>query len=142
MRKISLFTLLFFSLSFSAQALSETQKLESLCKVWGFLKYYHPHVSKGDFDWDKQLFEKMDELNTIRDKDQLNEFYSKWINSLGKVDECKKCSKEDKEKVYSLRNFDLNWILNKETFNEEITQKLLFIQNNRNSGSSHYFGKG
>jgi len=142
MRKISLFILLFSSLYFSAQALSETQKLESLCKVWGFLKYYHPHVSKGDFDWDKQLFEKMDGLNTIRDKDQLNEFYSEWINSLGKVDECKKCSKEDKEKVYFLRNFDLNWIRNQKIFNEKVTQQLLFIQNNRNSGSSHYFGKG
>ena len=142
MRKISLFILLFCSLYFSAQALSETQKLESLCKVWGFLKYYHPHVSKGDFDWDKQLFEKMDGLNTIRDKDELNEFYSEWINSLGKVDECKKCSKEDKEKVYFLRNFDLNWIRNQKIFNEKVTQQLLFIQNNRNSGSSHYFGKG
>ncbi|MGK6342927.1 S41 family peptidase [Chryseobacterium sp. DT-3] len=142
MRKISLFILFFFSLYFSAQALSETQKLESLCKVWGFLKYYHPHVSKGDFDWDKQLFEKIDELNTIRDKEQLNEFYSKWINSLGKVDECKKCSKEDKEKVYFLRNFDLNWIRNEKIFNEKVTLQLLFIQNNRNLGSSHYFGKG
>ncbi|MGG5208541.1 S41 family peptidase [Chryseobacterium sp. MIQD13] len=142
MRKISLFILFFFSLHFSAQALSETQKLESLCRVWGFLKYYHPHVAKGDFDWDKQLFQKIDELDHIQDKAQLNELYSKWISSLGKIDECKKCPKEDKEKVYFLRNFDLNWINNKQIFNEEVTRELLFIQNNRNLSSSHYFGKG
>ncbi|MDQ0067534.1 S41 family peptidase [Chryseobacterium lathyri] len=142
MRKISLFVLFFFCLSFSARSLSETQKLESLCKVWGFLKYYHPHVAKGDFDWDKQLFEKIDELDHIQDKAQLNELYSKWISSLGKVDECKKCSKEDKEKVYFLRNFDLSWVGNRKIFTQEVSQQLLFIQKNRNSGSSHYFGKG
>lgn len=142
MRKISLFVLFFFSLHFSAQVLSETQKLESLCKVWGFLKYYHPNVAKGDFDWDQQFFQKIDELENIRDKDQLNEFYFKWIISLGKVSVCKKCSKEDKKKVYFLRNFDLNWISSKDIFTENVSQQLLFIQNNRNLGSDHYFGKG
>jgi len=142
MRKISLFVLFFFSLHFSAQILSETQKLESLCKVWGFLKYYHPNVAKADFDWDRQLFQKIDELGNIRDKDQLNEFYFKWISSLGKVNECKKCLKEDKEKIYFLRNFDLNWISNKNVFTEKVRRQLLFIQNNRNLGSNHYFGKG
>lgn len=142
MRKISLFILLFFSFYFSAQTLSEVQKLESLCKVWGFLKYYHPNVSKGDFDWDKQLFEKFDELESIHDKNQLNELYFKWISSLGTIDQCKKCSKEDKEKIYFLRNFDLSWIGNKQIFTEKVSRQLLFIQNNRNTGSNHYFGKG
>ncbi|MDQ0782843.1 S41 family peptidase [Chryseobacterium sp. W4I1] len=142
MRKISLFVLFFFSLHFSAQVLSETQKLESLCKVWGFLKYYHPNVAKADFDWDRQLFQKIDELGNIRDKDQLNEFYFKWISSLGKVNECKKCLKEDKEKIYFLRNFDLNWISNKDVFTEKVSRQLLFIQNNRNLGINYHFGKG
>lgn len=142
MRKISLFILFFFSLHFSAQALSETQKLESLCKVWGFLKYYHPRVAKGDFDWDKELFKKIDELEDIQNKNQLNELYYQWISSLGKVEECKKCSKEDKTKIYFLRNFDPGWMSNEQIFSKAVTQQLLFIQNNRNSGNSHYFGKG
>ncbi|KFF03943.1 S41 family peptidase [Chryseobacterium luteum] len=142
MKSLFIFIISFLSINFSAQALSETQKLESLCKVWGFLKYYHPHVAKGELDWDKQLFEKIDELDIIRDKEQLSELYSKWINSLGKIDECKKCSKEDKGKVYFLRNFDLNWMNNQKIFNKKVTQQLLFIQNNRNLGSSHYWGKG
>ncbi|WP_080780282.1 S41 family peptidase [Chryseobacterium phocaeense] len=142
MRKTSLFILFFFSLYFSAQALTETQKLESLCRVWGFLKYYHPEVAKGDLDWDQQLFRKMDELNNIHDKEQLNKFYFEWISSLGKVDVCKKCSKENKEKVYFLRNFDLGWINNKNIFSEKVSDQLLFIQNNRNIGSNHYFGIG
>lgn len=142
MKSLFIFIISFLSISFSAQALSETQKLESLCKVWGFLKYYHPHVAKGDFDWDKQLIQKIDELDQIHNKAQLNELYSKWISSLGNVEECKKCVKEDQAKVYFLRNFDLGWISYKHVFNEKVSHQLLFIQNNRNSGSNHYFGSG
>lgn len=142
MRKISLFILLFFSFHFSAQALSETQKLASLCRIWGFLKYYHPDVAKGDFEWDQELLKKIDELDNIRDKDHLNELYFNWINNLGKVDECKNCSKENKEKVYFLRNFDPSWMNNKDVFTEKVSQQLFFIQNNRNLGSNHYFGTG
>lgn len=142
MRKISLFILFFFSFTFSAQILSDTQKLESLCKVWGFLKYYHPRVAKGDFEWDQELVKKIDELENIKDRDQLNELYFNWINNLGKVDECKKCSKEDQEKVYFLKNFDLRWLNDQHLFTEKVSRQLFFIQNNRNLGSNHYVGKG
>ncbi|WP_415328627.1 S41 family peptidase [Chryseobacterium sp. MMS23-Vi53] len=139
MRKFSLFIILFFGLQFSAQKLTETQKLESLCKVWGFLKYYHPNVAKGTFNWDQQLFQKINELENINEKNQLNELYSNWIESLGKVDKCKKCLKEE-NKVYFLKNFDLSWINNPEVFSQNVIQKLHFIQNNRNLGENHYFG--
>ncbi|SHN01941.1 Peptidase family S41 [Chryseobacterium carnipullorum] len=142
MKSLFIIILSFLSFNFSAQALSETQKLESLCKVWGFLKYYHPHVAKGDFDWDRQLIQKIDELDQIDDKVQLNELYSKWISSLGKVDDCKKCLIPSREKVYFLRNFDLTWINDRHLFDEKVSRELLFIQNNRNLESNHYFGIG
>ncbi|KMQ67911.1 hypothetical protein ACM39_11270 [Chryseobacterium sp. FH2] len=140
MRKLSLLIIFILSLNFSAQAVSETQKLESLCKVWGFLKYYHPNVSKGNFNWDEQLFQKISELKKINDKSQLNELYSSWIESLGKVDKCKECLQEE-NKTYFLKNFDLNWINDKSLFFENTSEKLKYIQNNRNIGENNYFGK-
>ena len=139
MRKFSLFIILFLNLHFSAQTLSENQKLESLCKVWGFLKYYHPNVAKGQFDWDQQLFQKIDELENINNKDQLNEFYANWIESLGKVEECKDCI-NDNDKVYFLKNFDPGWMDDRQFFSENVSQKLKFIENNRNIGENYYFG--
>lgn len=141
MRKHALFLLLFLSLNFSAQIITETQKLESLCRVWGFLKYYHPHVAKGNLNWDKQLFQKINELENINDKQSLNNFYSEWIESLGEVPFCKECSIKD-NKIYFLKNFDLSWIDNSQIFSNEISQKLHYIENNRNLGDNHYFGKG
>ncbi|PVV59960.1 S41 family peptidase [Chryseobacterium sp. HMWF035] len=139
MRKFSLFIILFLNLHFSAQTLSETQKLESLCKVWGFLKYYHPNVSKGQFNWDQQLFQKIDELENINNKDQLNEFYANWIESLGKIEDCKNCV-NDNDKVYFLKNFDLGWMNDQRIFSENVREKLKFIENNRNTGENYYFG--
>ncbi|WP_336717608.1 S41 family peptidase [Chryseobacterium mucoviscidosis] len=139
MRKFSLFIILFLNLHFSAQTLSETQKLESLCKVWGFLKYYHPNVAKGQFNWDEQLFQKIDELENINNKDQLNEFYANWIESLGKVEDCKNCV-NDNGKVYFLKNFDPGWMDDRQFFSENVSQKLKFIENNRNIGENYYFG--
>ncbi|AZA99807.1 hypothetical protein EG359_09325 [Chryseobacterium joostei] len=141
MRKYLFFILLFLSLHFSAQILSENQKLESLCKVWGFLKYYHPHVAKGNINWDEQLIKKINEFENIHDKIALNNLYSAWINSLGKVDECKDCLQTD-NKTYFLKNFDLSWIDNPSIFTENTAQKLHYIESNRNIGNNHYIGKG
>jgi C-terminal processing protease CtpA/Prc len=139
MRKFSLLILFLLSFNFSAQNLSETQKLESLCRVWGFLKYYYPNVAKGKFNWDDQLFQKIDELENINDKNHLNELYSNWIDSLGKIDECKECLKEE-NKIYFLKNFDLSWINNQNIFSENVIRKLNYIRNNRNYGENYYFG--
>lgn len=141
MRKYSLFILLFFSLHFSAQILSETQKLESLCRIWGFLKYYHPKVANGKLDWDEQLFQKINELDRINSKKELNNLYATWIESLGNVEPCIKCSKKT-DKVYFLKNFDLSWIDNEDLFNKNVARKLHYIENNRHMGSSYYLGKG
>ncbi|MGN7865004.1 S41 family peptidase [Chryseobacterium sp. 22458] len=141
MRHLSVFLLLFLSLNFSAQTVTETQKLESLCRIWGFLKYYHPHVANGNLNWDKQLFQKMNELESVYDKETLNTLYSDWIKSLGEVPPCKECSVKD-EKVYFLKNLDLSWIDNSHIFSDKVSKQLRYIENNRNLGDNHYFGKG
>ena len=141
MRRFSLFLFLFLSLNFSAQIITETQKLESLCRVWGFLKYYHPNVAKGNLNWDKQLFQKINELENINDKESLNILYSQWIESLGEIPQCNECAVQD-QKVYFLKNFDLRWIDNSQIFSDDVSQKLRYIEKNRNLGDNHYFGKG
>jgi len=41
----------------NAQSVSKDQinNLAELCKIWGFLKYYHPEVVKGTYNWDSVL---------------------------------------------------------------------------------------
>lgn len=47
-------------------------KFESVCKVWGFLKYYHPGVAQGKIDWDQKLITVLEKLDTIKNKKHLN----------------------------------------------------------------------
>ena len=58
------------SQNFLAQEkLTQNEKLETLCKVWGFLKYYHPNVAKGTYNWDNQLIEKIKEASNQIEQD-------------------------------------------------------------------------
>lgn len=56
MKKHLLILILFLFQNSFSKPISETQKLAVTCKVWGFLKYYHPNVANGNFNWDEQLF--------------------------------------------------------------------------------------
>jgi hypothetical protein len=54
-KKIILIFILIVSHFGFSQELVKVENLSSLCKIWGFLKYYHPNVAKGDFNFDEQL---------------------------------------------------------------------------------------
>lgn len=122
---------------FSQENLSENQKLETLGKIWGFLKYYHPNVAKGTFNWDNQLIEKMKESEKIDDKTQFNKMISEWIDGLGKVEICKTCNVKN-DKKYFLKNFDLSWTDDENTFSRNVIEKLNFIEKNRNTNAQYY----
>lgn len=46
---------------------SEIRRLEQICYLWGFLKYYHPFVRRGVYNWNYQLFRQL-KLYTIADE--------------------------------------------------------------------------
>lgn len=58
----------------------EVKKLEILCKVWGFLKYYHPGASNDSIDWDETLLQLIDSAETISNRATLNHMISELIN--------------------------------------------------------------
>lgn len=35
---------------------SQIENLKTLGLIWGFLKYYHPNIAKGEYNWDYELF--------------------------------------------------------------------------------------
>lgn len=46
------------------------ENLALLCKIWGFMKYYHPEVRAGKYDWDKELFSIIPSFNCISSKEK------------------------------------------------------------------------
>ncbi|WP_437397193.1 S41 family peptidase [Flagellimonas lutimaris] len=122
---------------FNPLQLNETQKLAKTAKIWGFLKYYHPQVAKGKFNWDEQLLELLPKVEKATNKEELSKIYLDWIESLGKVPICKKCAKEDDQEYFD-KNFDLSWFNNAEFFTQQLSDKLKFIEQNRFQGKNHY----
>jgi len=131
------FLLLTFQGIAKAQQISETEKLASAAKIWGFLKYYHPQVADGKFDWDNQLLEILPKVKAADSKEALSEIYLTWIAGLGEVPLCKKCDKNNDE-AYFDKNFDLTWFNNPDIFTSQLSDKLKFIEQNRFQGKQHY----
>lgn len=142
MKKIIFLLLLIFNISLisAKENPTENERLETLCKVWGFLKYYHPNVAKGQFDWDNQLIQKIKESEKTETKNQFNKMISEWIDGLGKVEKCTKCN-EKNDKKYFLKNFDLSWTDDETVFSKDVIEKLNFIEENRNTEENYYAKK-
>lgn len=119
--------------------ITETEKNFTTIKLWGFLKYYHPQVAKGKFDWDKQLFDILDKTKAAQDKASLSEMYGDWIDGLGPVPTCSACAKPSKN-IHFDKNFDLGWTQDQNLFTAALSAKLKQIEENRHQGKSHYAG--
>lgn len=105
---------LLFQVSFS-KPITEVEKLAATCKVWGFLKYYHPNVADGSKNWDEQLFQILPQIEKVQTTEEFSKVMEKWIVSLGGI-KSYKAVESAKKKDYFDKNFDLSWISNKEFF--------------------------
>lgn len=130
MKKITLFFLIIFSqIIFGNTKITETEKLAATCKVWGFLKYYHPKVANGIVNWDNQLLEKLPKIEKAQTKEEFSLVLENWIDDLGPIQEIAPIALP-KDVEYFDKNFDLSWFNNK-LFSKKLSKKLKFIEDNR-----------
>jgi C-terminal processing protease CtpA/Prc len=108
--------------------------LELLGRIWGFLKYHHSEIAKGNYNWDYELFRivpsYLNEVNETKKEELLLE----WIENLGQIDECKSCTPTSEQ---ALLKPDSKWIIDS-IVSESLKNKLHYIYNNRNQGEHYY----
>jgi C-terminal processing protease CtpA/Prc len=134
---IFLILILLFQGAFAQEKIHETQKLSTTCKIWGFLKYYHPNVGDGRENWDEQLFAILPQVEKAQTKEEFSMVLENWIASLGEVKEYK-TSKRDQKVEYFTKNLDFSWIDNSKIFSKSLSKKLKFIEENRYQGKQFY----
>ncbi|MFV8392788.1 S41 family peptidase [Flavobacterium sp. LB2P6] len=136
-KKFLLLILICFSFNYliAQQEVSDTKKLATIAKIYGFLKYYHPEVGKGKYDWDNQFIKYLPQILEANDRESLSKIYNNWINSLGKIEKCKNC---DSDQLLFDKNFNLSWTQDSEVFNTELTAKLKYVEENRFQGENFY----
>ncbi|MGO4913131.1 S41 family peptidase [Leeuwenhoekiella sp. W20_SRS_FM14] len=138
-KTISLLLFVFvFNFLNAQETISETEKLASFAKIYGFLKYYHPEVSSGKYNWDQEFIKQLPIVLKATDKESLSQVYLNWIESLGVIERCKQC---DSNTIYLDKNFDLSWTQDSVYFNKSLSLKLKYIEKNRNQGDHFYVEK-
>jgi len=67
--------------------LSQTQisELANICKVWGFLKYYHSGINSISYNWDFELIKVLSEFNNCKSSADVSNMLERMTDKLGKV---------------------------------------------------------
>ncbi|MES2328306.1 MAG: S41 family peptidase [Bacteroidota bacterium] len=63
----------------------QQKNLNILCRVWGFLKYFHPMVADGKVDADRGLFAILPATLRAPDDQSLGDTLFRWISELGNI---------------------------------------------------------
>ncbi|MEI6436996.1 MAG: hypothetical protein WCP32_19395 [Bacteroidota bacterium] len=65
----------------------KAENLRVLGLVWGFLKYYHPSVAEGNYNWDYELFRILPGIIASENHAQRDRLLCDWITTLGPLSE-------------------------------------------------------
>ena len=115
---------------------SEDSTIFTFCKIWGFLKYYHPNVTSGSIDWDKEFIKNIRVVVSLKTKDECSQYYLKWINSLGEIRDI-----ENNVDTASSRYLEcFRWINDTSLLSTELSDKLNYIFENR-AFKDNYYGQ-
>ncbi|WP_298223356.1 S41 family peptidase [Flavobacterium sp.] len=140
MKKYFLFLLMVTGpLIYSQTQLNEIQKYKQIGLVWGLMKYHHPEISKGKYDWDNVLLVLLASSEKIDSQEKMNFFLLDFIikyNSKNTAFE-KRAVDIDASKLF-LKNQDYHWI-DQKIFGNRLTDALNQLTNNGNIGS--YYAK-
>ena len=109
------------------------QRLVDLGRIWGFLKYRHPAVAQGKYDWDQQAFKSINAIIMAKDNKSVEAHYAALLDSLGTT---ANYAKPQLENV--VHEVDYSWI-DGLPFNDDIKNKLKSVRYS-NFDQHHYFG--
>ncbi len=111
--------------------------LTALGQLWGFLKYHHPAVAQGNYNWDAELFKIMPRVLKAGNNQELSTTLEKWVDSYGVPPACKKCAFLVKDSEIKLKP-DYGLLFTGQVFSPALTQKLTYILNNGDIKDNFY----
>lgn len=111
--------------------------LAIVCKIWGFMKFYHPEISMGNYNMDHELFQLIPLVLNADSKEKRNDILYKWVSGFGKVTPSNTdyAFSPDQIKIYP----DLDWLEDNFDLGEKLSRRLQDIKNaERNSDTTNY----
>ena len=111
---------------------AQIENLFKVGKVCGFLKYYHPEILKGNYNWDDELIKILPEV--LNQNANVNHILLNRINDLGSVTQRDTTSEVKKIKFST----DLNWTSNTIFLGSELSEILNAIKNSARPPNNYY----
>lgn len=123
-------------ITFPALTEAKINDLEVLGKIWGFLKYHHPEIGKGNYNWDYELFRVLPKFLKANSKGKRDKVLISWIEKLGTVEKCTNCKETDEKAILKP---DMAW-MDELNIGSSVRAKLRYIYKNRFQ-RRHYYVK-
>ncbi len=110
------------------------ENLDLLGKLWGFLKYNHPAIGKGSYNWDYELFRILPDYLKATNNKQRDKILLAWINKYDAMAVCKTC-RESPADAYLKPDF--SWLNNKK-ISQGLKKTIENIYRSRHQGKHYY----
>lgn len=104
-------------------------------QFWGFLKYHHPAIAKGDYNWDAELFRFLPSVIDAKNNAELSAALEKYLDKLPQIAACKSCSKIN---LVSTSKPNYGDLLTGKLLSSSISKKLSDILQNSNIKENYY----
>ncbi|MDL2254779.1 carboxypeptidase-like regulatory domain-containing protein [Bacteroidales bacterium OttesenSCG-928-J16] len=106
--------------------------LDLLGKTWGVMKYHHPEIAAGAYNWDFELFRIMPDVLQATSPQQCQEILYQWILDYGKLPGEEETADKEDIKMHP----DFEWIT--DLSHEALISTLKQLQNCKKSVSHYY----
>jgi C-terminal processing protease CtpA/Prc len=139
--KITYCFIFFIVLSTQAQKIDfEVDKYHQIGLIYGFMKYHHPEISRGSYDWDSEFVSWITKNDTVKNQRELNQNIVEFLTKYP----LKKQNKTKPDAAYFEKNKDYGWI-EQVGFTIEIKQYLHHVKDHYQASSYYatikYLGK-
>jgi C-terminal processing protease CtpA/Prc len=119
---------------------SQTNSLYKLGKIWGFVKYYHPEIAKGNINWDYELFRVLPDVLNAHSEAKAEEIMAQWLQKIVPITSSDSAKTEVKKEVKKdiKRAVKTDWFKKNAIVNAELCKFLTTIENGEKFKKHHY----
>lgn len=115
----------------------KVDRLADLGMLWGFLKYYHPVLAAGRYDWDKELLKILPEISAAADDRTAYHIMEIWTDKLGLIPACRSCDSIPAARIKLQPDFGTLFTANR--LPASLVRKLVVIRDNYNPPAQHHY---
>jgi C-terminal processing protease CtpA/Prc len=114
----------------------QTNSLYKLGKIWGFVKYNHPEIAKGNINWDYELFRILPNVLNATSEAKAEEIIAQWLQKVVPITTSEKTKTEEKKDVKLTVRTD--WFKKNAIVNVDLSKILTTLENSEKLKKHHY----